>query len=122
MYLATPMDRFEYMKIPFELIVEEFQKTYNLHPLIKNGHIYMQIERGIYRLPQSSIPANKLLQKRLVPHGYYELPHTPGIWKHILCPIQFTLLVDDFGIKYIGIQHVQHLLNALKETYEISED
>ena len=31
-------------------------------------------------------------------------------------------MVDDFGIKYTGKEHVQHLLSSLKETYEISED
>jgi hypothetical protein len=39
-----------------------------------------------------------------------------------LQPISFTLVVDDFGIKYMDRQHVQHLLNILKEHYEISKD
>ena len=35
----------------------------------------------------------------------------------------FNLCVDDFGIKYIGREHFQHLYDALrKETYEIVED
>ena len=82
----------------------------------------MQIQRGLYGLPQSGILANKLLRKRLKPHGYYELPHTPGLWKHVTLPVQFTLIVDDFGVKYTGKENIQHLINALKETYEISED
>ena len=61
----------------------------------------MQIEQGIYRLPQADILANKLLRKSLVPHGYYELPHTPDLWKHINKPIKFSLVVDDFGVKYV---------------------
>lgn len=122
MYLATPMDRFEYMRIPTDLIPEEFMLAYRLHNKVKNGHVYLQIEKGMYGLPQAGILANKLLQKRLKPHGYYELPHTPGLWKHISRPVQFSLVVDDFGIKYVGEQHAQHLLNALKEDYEISED
>jgi endonuclease I len=36
--------------------------------------------------------------------------------------MQFTLVVDDFGIKYIGQEHPEHLLNALKEHYEVSVD
>ena len=88
MYLATPMYRFEYMRIPVKLIPEHFMVLYQLHDKIKNGHVYMQIERGMYGLPQAGIIANKLLRKRLAPHGYYELPHTPGLWKHINKPIQ----------------------------------
>ena len=82
----------------------------------------MQIERGMYGLPQAGILANKLLRKRLAPHGYYELPHTPGLWKHVSLPIQFSLVVDDFGVKYVGKQSALHLINALKQSYEIKED
>ena len=82
----------------------------------------MQIEKGMHGLPQSGILANKLLRKRLAPHGYYEMPHTPGLWKHIHRPIQFTLVVDEFGVKYVGKEHADHLVNALKTKYQISED
>ena len=59
----------------------------------------MEILRGMYGLPQSGILANKLLKKRLAKQGYYELPHTPGIFLHETRQIWFTLVVDNFGIK-----------------------
>jgi hypothetical protein len=31
-------------------------------------------------------------------------------------------VVDDFRIKYLGREHVMHLISILKEHYEISED
>ena len=71
MYLATPLDKFEYMKMPIEIIPNEFQKAYNCLPLVKNGHVYRQIEQGMYGLPQSDILTNKLLRKSLALHGYY---------------------------------------------------
>jgi len=37
-------------------------------------------------------------------------------------PIQLSLVVDDFGVNYIGKEHAKHLMNALKKDYEISED
>ncbi|KAL7476898.1 hypothetical protein ACHAW6_002727, partial [Cyclotella cf. meneghiniana] len=37
-------------------------------------------------------------------------------------PIQFTLVVDNFGIKYIGIEHPQHLLTVLQEHYKVTTD
>ena len=82
----------------------------------------MQIEKGMYGLPQAGILANKLLRTQLAPHGYFELPHTPGLWKYISRIVQFSLVVDDFGIKYKGEENVNHLLNVLKGDYEISED
>jgi len=61
-YLATPLDRFEYMRIKAELVPEEFKQQYKLHDKIYKGFIYMEIRRGCYGLPQSGILANKLLK------------------------------------------------------------
>ena len=76
----------------------------------------------MYGLPQAGILANKLLKQCLTKHGYYEVAHTPGLWKHISHPISFTLVIDDFGIKYVGKEHAKHLLNALKEHYTLDID
>jgi hypothetical protein len=77
----------------------------------------------MYGLPQAGILANKLLRKRLGRHGYFEVQHTPGLWKHVSRPVWFNLCVDDFGVKYIGDENLKHLFQALRtETYEIVED
>jgi hypothetical protein len=44
------------------------------------------------------------------------------LWTHSHRPVQFSLVVDDFGVKYVGKQHADHLMNALQEIYEVSED
>jgi hypothetical protein len=31
-------------------------------------------------------------------------------------------VVDNFGVKYIGKENINHLLNALKQHYEVTED
>ncbi|MCP4748318.1 MAG: hypothetical protein GY874_19600, partial [Desulfobacteraceae bacterium] len=116
-YLETPLDRPEYMRMPLALIPEEFQDANNLKEKAKHGFVYMEINKGMYGLPQAGILANKLLKKRLAKHGYFELPHTPGLWKHVTRPISFTLVVDDFGIKYVGKEHLGHLLAAIKQDY-----
>ena len=122
MYLQTPMERKEYMRIPVKLIPHEFMETYNLHNRIYKEHIYCEIGKGIYGLPQAGRLANDLLTKRLAPNGYTECTHTPGLWKHTSRPIQFTLVVDDFGVKYVGLEHLHHLLTTLKQFYEIDLD
>ena len=43
MYLATPLDRFEYMCIPINIIPDKFSHEYNLHNKVHNGFVYMQI-------------------------------------------------------------------------------
>ncbi len=72
------------------------------------------------KLPQAGILAQELLEKRLNAHGYSQNPAVPGLWMHISHPISFTLVVNDFGIKYVGEEHAKHLLDVLREHYEIS--
>jgi hypothetical protein len=69
-YLNTPLDRPEYLQIPVTLIPDEIMKEYKLAEKIKNGNVLARIDKGMYGLPQAGILANKLLKKRLEPHGY----------------------------------------------------
>jgi hypothetical protein len=76
----------------------------------------------MYRLKQAGLLANQLLQTRLAPFGYYPARHTPGLWLHKMRPISFSLILDDFAVKYVGKQHADHLRNALLKTYELTTD
>ena len=62
MYLQTPMQRREYMKIKVKLFPPEFMKEYNLKEKVKNGFVYMEIRKGMYGLPQAGIFTNNLLR------------------------------------------------------------
>ena len=42
-------------------------------------------------------------------NGYTQSKLTPGLWKHHMRPIQFFLIVDDFGIKKAGRDYAEHL-------------
>ena len=66
--------------------------------------------------------ANNLLRTRLNKKRYFEATTTPGLWKHQWRPIQLCLILDDFGIEYVGELHIHHLRNVLKQHYEITED
>ena len=90
------------MHIAANLVPQEFIEMYELQDKIKNGYIYMRIIHGIYGLPQAGKLANDLLKKPLAEEDYFEVDHTPGLFKHKWRPIWFTLVVDDFGIKYVG--------------------
>ena len=76
----------------------------------------------MYRLKQEGIIAHKALIHHLAPFGYHTARHTPGLWQHETKDTIFTLVVDDFAIKYTSIDNAQDLLHALKEKYTISED
>ena len=88
--------------------------------MVHNGWIYFDIVRGCYGLPQSGMLANNLLRTRLNKKEYSEATTTPGLWKHQWRPIQFCLIVDNFGIEYVGEQHIYHLRHVLKYHYKIT--
>lgn len=50
------------------------------------------------------------------------MPHTPGLFTHKTSTIWFTLTVNDFGVKYIGREHTEHLMRVLKNCYKTDKD
>ena len=122
-YLMTPLKRPEYIKIKLSDIPDEVIKEYKLKDkATKNGSVFIQANRGMYGLPQSGLLANQLLEKRLNKHGYRQSKLVPGLWKHKTRPIQFTLVVDDFLVQYVGKEHALHLKSVLENNYKITED
>ena len=51
------------------------------------------------------------------PHGYHECINMPGLWYHESRPITFTLVVDDFGVKYVRKEHAEHLIGSINKLY-----
>ncbi len=122
-YLNTPMVRYEYVRIKIDDNPEEIIVEYKLREKVtSDGQVYVEIQKGMYGLPQAGILAQQLLEQQLNKHGYSQSKAVPGLWTHKTRPISFTLVVDDFGVKYVGKEHTMHLINALKQDYEISED
>jgi hypothetical protein len=76
----------------------------------------------MYGLKQAGLLANQLLQTRLTPFGYYPARHTPGLWLYKTRPIAFSLIVDEFAVKYVGKPHADHLRNGLLQSYELATD
>ena len=76
----------------------------------------------MYGLPQAGLLSQQLPKDRLNAKGYSQSTLVPGLWNHEWRPITFTLCVDDFGVKYTGAQHADHLMAILQEHYTISHD
>ena len=69
-YLGTPMNRYEYMRIPVKYIPQDIMDQYNLHDLIKNNHVLVEIRKGMYGLPQAGLVAQEQLNIHLATGGY----------------------------------------------------
>jgi hypothetical protein len=85
-----------------------------------DGYFYCEIQKEMYGLPQAGNIAPQLLEKQLQQYGYYQSATTPGLWKHDTQLISFTLVIDSFGVKYVGKKNAQHLLDTVQQFYKCS--
>jgi len=69
LYLTAALDYYEYMKIPLALFPEWIKTQYNMNTHAREGFVFLEIRRAVWGLPQAGILVNKLLRKRLKPHG-----------------------------------------------------
>ena len=76
----------------------------------------------MYGLKEAGCVAFQNLVKNLAPFGYEQMPCNPELWRHNTRRTPLTLVVDDFVIKHFNPDDCDHLLNALKTHYTISED
>ena len=122
-FLTSPMKDPEYMRIHYRYFPSEIRQQYNLDALVdKTGFVYIKIKKGMHGLKQAAILAYNNLAQRLKPFGYAPCSHTTCLWTHHSLQTKFCLCVDDFGIKYFSKANAEHLLNALKQSYNISVD
>ena len=121
-YLNTPMDRYEYMRMKLDMFPDDVIEEYNLRDKVEpNGYVYIEVHKGMYGLPQAGLLADELIAERLAKHGYKQSDVTPGIWTHDWRPICFSLVVDDFGVKYVGEGHA-HILTPIHWGVKVGYD
>ena len=75
----------------------------------------------MYGLPQAGRLANDQLIALLAPHGYHPVPLSrPDYGGTTLGDIVFSLVVDDFGVRYTSGADTEHLITTLETAYEVS--
>jgi hypothetical protein len=112
-YLGTPLPTYEYIRMALSHFPEEIVTKYNLQALAMDGWVYIEIRTGMYGLKQAGLLANQLLKHLFELFGDYPARLTQGIWLHLTRPIAFSLIMDDFAVKYVGQQNAHHLRIAL---------
>jgi hypothetical protein len=75
-YVGTPMDCYEYMRIPAKDIPADIMEQYNLAPLVHNSHVLTEIRKGMYGRPQAGILAYNRLVQHLALSNYTPVKHT----------------------------------------------
>jgi hypothetical protein len=84
--------------------------------------VYIKVIRGMCGLPQAGSLGHNLLKHHLNKEGYFQSQIVPGLWRHKTKSIQFVLVVDNFGIKYLQRKDLDHLICLLKKYYDAAVD
>ena len=121
--LNTTMDRYKYMRMKLDMFPDDVIEEYNLCDKVEpNGYVYIKVHKSMYGLLQAGLLTQELLTKQLAKHCYKQSDVTPGLWIGECRPICFSLVIDGFGVEYVGREHAAHLVSALKEIYELEVD
>ena len=100
-YLNSLLESFEYMRILFDILPQDIIIQYELNSMVaEDGFVYIEVRGGIYGLPQAGRLAHDDLVTHLAQYDYALVKYTLGLWTHKSNGITFTLVVNDFSIKY----------------------
>ena len=62
-YLNTLIQRYEYMNMKLEIILDEIVEQYNLKEMAPKGWIFVDIQKGVYIFPQTGPLESEKLTK-----------------------------------------------------------
>ena len=68
------------------------------------------------------LTSQEMLEKQLAEYGYNQSKTINKFWKHKTRPICFTLIVDNFAVKYVNEEDTEHLINTIKKYYPMTVD
>jgi hypothetical protein len=121
-YLMSSLEQPEWINIPIKNIPLSLLEEHNLIQFISDEHILCRVDGTMYGHPVAGRLANADLVKHLAVHGYVQDANVPCMFAHVTAPISFSLVVDDFGIKYVHDSDLANLCSALREKYQIRVD
>ena len=121
-YLCSPLERPEYMRIHRRDLPHETLLKYKDSLIFDGDFAMVEVTKSIYGLKQAGIIAQRRLIDLLARHNYNQAPNTRGLFTHATRPIAFSLVVDDFGVKYRDKADVEDLLRVLRLAYAVKED
>ena len=107
----------EYVKFKVDMIPPRILQYYKLNNLIHDRYVYAKINTW-YRQKQLGKIAQDDLVKHLQQHEYVQAKHTYGYFTHNIRDISFTLVVDNFDIKYTNKQYRGHLIKIMQLKYK----
>jgi hypothetical protein len=73
-YLCSDLEDYEYVRIPLHMIPAAIMELYKLQDKVANGHVYAEVRKGMYDLPQADRLAYEKLRIAWNPMAMYPAP------------------------------------------------
>jgi len=105
-----------------DIIPDDIMEHYDVLSKADGNSVVVEIMKGMYDLSSAGRLASDWLRPHLEKYGYTECQHTHGLFKHKDRPIMFTLVVDDFGVQYVGKENADHLFECITAKYKCTRD
>lgn len=123
-YICHDKEDYDFMLVPYSLFPQDIIDQYYIKSKVDDrGLVLAEVHKAsMYGHPEAGRISYDALVQHLAKADYFPAAHTPGLFKHKTNSVQFILVVDDFGIKYINKSDAQHLIDHLKTKYTVTED
>ena len=118
-YLMTPLPRPEYIRIPLKFLSPKILAKHNLHSFVHNKSVLFEVTKSMYGLPHAVKIAQDVLIERLAAHGYLQTS-TTCLFRHTTNGVAFSLVVDDFGVKFHDTAGADDLIRCLQLYYTLT--
>ena len=111
------MTEYEHTQMSLSAIPTEIISQCNMRDISVNNKVYLEVRKGMPELKQSIIITHNRQSKYLEQTDYECSQYVPSLWRHKSLIISFTLVVDGFGVKYVGKYASMHLIDTLRKQY-----
>ena len=118
-YLMTPLPRSEYIRLPLKFLSPQILSKHNLNSFVHNNSVLFEVTKSMYGLPHAGKIAQDVLIERLASHGYLQTG-TACLFRHATNGVAFTLIVDDFGVKFQDPAGAEDLIRCLQLYYTLT--
>ena len=120
-YIQNDLSDYQYIRFHISMIPQEIIDEYNLTSIMEDdGYCYAEIRKAMYGLKEAGYLSNIELKRILAKEGYVPSKFTPGLFTHKTRDIAFSLVVDDFGVKYTNKADADHLIKTIEARYPIT--
>jgi hypothetical protein len=121
-YLMSTLPVPGWIKIPVKDVSQSLLEEHNLLQFVVDNHILCRVDGTMYGHPYAGRGANIDLVAHLASHNFIQDSNIPCLFTHSARKISFTLVVDDFGVKYDNLTDFNFLVSSLREKYEVHVD